>query len=189
LELIVVSGISHRKQRNRTIFKFYTDSGTRIFPQGKNTRKRLKRIEKSPLCETCEGEVTLENSCLYRLGVSGQENRPVKLLCISCYRRLPEHIPDEEGKNNRLYRIRKSWHEQRPYCFYCENKLELADSTLDHRVPRSQGGGNTKNNLVLSCYECNYAKAEYSEEVFRRHILPNLLLAQSASYPICFEAG
>lgn len=40
-------------------------------------------------------------------------------------------------------------------CGYCT----ATATTVDHIVPRSQGGGNTWRNTVASCYRCNQRKA------------------------------
>lgn len=43
-------------------------------------------------------------------------------------------------------------------CFYCERVLTLTDATIDHVLPRSAGGRNLLDNLVLACQPCNEAK-------------------------------
>lgn len=40
-------------------------------------------------------------------------------------------------------------------CFYCNKELTYKQSTLDHIIPRSQGGFAEYNNLVLACFRCN----------------------------------
>lgn len=49
-------------------------------------------------------------------------------------------------------------------CQYCGKKagthgLTMKDMTLDHVVPRSQGGEFNFENIVCSCYDCNQKKA------------------------------
>jgi hypothetical protein len=39
--------------------------------------------------------------------------------------------------------------------------------TLDHIVPRSQGGADEEENFVGACRTCNAAKADMSAEAFR----------------------
>lgn len=41
-------------------------------------------------------------------------------------------------------------------CAYCDR----AATTVDHVTPRSQGGTNTWDNTVASCYRCNQRKAD-----------------------------
>ena len=42
-------------------------------------------------------------------------------------------------------------------CQYCGKKAQ--DLTVDHVVPRRQGGGHTWNNVVAACSRCNLSKA------------------------------
>lgn len=53
-----------------------------------------------------------------------------------------------------------------PYCHYCRCELNEEDSTLDHKQPKSKGGSNERNNLVLACRECNNRKADLTYEEF-----------------------
>ena len=49
-------------------------------------------------------------------------------------------------------------------CFYCEKEMNLDDAntpdspTIDHIVPRSEGGVTSIFNLVCACGECNRSK-------------------------------
>lgn len=43
-------------------------------------------------------------------------------------------------------------------CQYCGNHFPLRDLTLDHILPRVQGGKNTWTNLVCACVRCNSRK-------------------------------
>lgn len=44
-------------------------------------------------------------------------------------------------------------------CVYCgETYTRTKKLTLDHVYPKSLGGSNKKNNLVTSCFECNFKK-------------------------------
>ena len=43
-------------------------------------------------------------------------------------------------------------------CQYCSCKLNSKNSTVDHIVPKSRGGGNSWTNLVASCHPCNLKK-------------------------------
>lgn len=46
-------------------------------------------------------------------------------------------------------------------CVYCGGTDKL---TLDHVVPRAQGGKTTWNNLVTACYKCNSKKGSLTPE-------------------------
>jgi 5-methylcytosine-specific restriction endonuclease McrA len=43
-------------------------------------------------------------------------------------------------------------------CQYCSCKLSSKNSTVDHVLPKSRGGGNSWTNLVASCHPCNLRK-------------------------------
>jgi 5-methylcytosine-specific restriction endonuclease McrA len=43
-------------------------------------------------------------------------------------------------------------------CQYCGIKYDERDLTLDHVVPTSKGGGNSWQNLVTCCFDCNNQK-------------------------------
>lgn len=43
-------------------------------------------------------------------------------------------------------------------CQYCFSKFPIKDLTLDHVMPKSKGGSNDHENLVLACRDCNLLK-------------------------------
>lgn len=57
-------------------------------------------------------------------------------------------------------------------CFYCSRTMAFhprrqADSvTLDHLVPRCDGGTRDRTNVVAACYRCNHAKGRQSVQQF-----------------------
>lgn len=44
-------------------------------------------------------------------------------------------------------------------CYYCDIDLKDTKTNVEHIIPRSRGGTNHKNNLVLACWECNQGKS------------------------------
>jgi len=44
-------------------------------------------------------------------------------------------------------------------CQYCGCRVTSRDATIDHVLPRSRGGLNLWENLVISCIDCNVGKA------------------------------
>lgn len=44
------------------------------------------------------------------------------------------------------------------HCQYCRRKFPMTELSLDHVVPRSQGGGTSWENLVCCCVKCNTKK-------------------------------
>lgn len=67
----------------------------------------------------------------------------------------------------KLYRD-DSYTAQGGLCIYCECPLPRAKATADHIIPRSQGGGTSKENIVASCQLCNEAKGSLSMGQFRK---------------------
>ncbi len=63
-------------------------------------------------------------------------------------------IPRQQVKFNR----RNIYARDRSRCQYCGGKFSTADLSLDHVVPRSQGGEATWENLVCCCLRCNVKK-------------------------------
>jgi 5-methylcytosine-specific restriction endonuclease McrA len=63
-------------------------------------------------------------------------------------------------------------------CVYCEvpvrpraKGLHRAPdlATLDHLVPRAEGGRTVADNLALACHACNNARGTMSVDAFRRN--------------------
>lgn len=56
------------------------------------------------------------------------------------------------------------------HCAYCTS--DCSDHpTIDHVVPLSKGGGNTLDNLVIACFECNKKKGDRLPKDFKNLIL------------------
>lgn len=53
------------------------------------------------------------------------------------------------------------------HCAYCGRPLKMKAMTVDHLVPKSKGGGNSIENLMPSCRDCNTAKAADNLEMLR----------------------
>lgn len=47
-----------------------------------------------------------------------------------------------------------------PQCFYCKRELTWKTITLDHVIPKSRGGPDTVDNLVIACARCNNKKGD-----------------------------
>ncbi len=43
-------------------------------------------------------------------------------------------------------------------CQYCGKRFPTTELSLDHVIPRSQGGGTTWDNIVCACVDCNVRK-------------------------------
>ena len=65
-----------------------------------------------------------------------------------------EKLPKQTVKFNR----RNIFARDNNQCQYCGRKFPTAELSLDHVIPRSQGGANTWENIVCACVSCNVRK-------------------------------
>jgi 5-methylcytosine-specific restriction endonuclease McrA len=55
------------------------------------------------------------------------------------------------------------------HCYYCAvafSEMPGCDRTIDHRLPKSQGGTDALVNMVFACRACNERKADRDEASF-----------------------
>ncbi|SMF36570.1 HNH endonuclease [Pseudobacteriovorax antillogorgiicola] len=74
----------------------------------------------------------------------------------------------------RYISVIKSLHQGAPYsrinvfkrdrfqCQYCAKQLNAKSATIDHVVPQSKGGGDTWENTVCCCEQCNRKKGNHT---------------------------
>lgn len=65
-------------------------------------------------------------------------------------------------------------------CQYCGERHTKQDLTIDHVLPRSRGGEDTWENLVLACVQCNLRKSNRTPDeahmrLLRKPVKPNWL--------------
>jgi len=73
-----------------------------------------------------------------------------RIIRLLSYERLPRHTVKFNRRN-----IFARDHNQ---CQYCGKRFPTTELSLDHVVPRSQGGGATWENIVCACLACNIRK-------------------------------
>ena len=56
-------------------------------------------------------------------------------------------------------------------CQYCSEHRHASELTLDHILPRAQGGESTPQNLVTACVKCNQRKGNRTPEQARMPLL------------------
>ena len=59
-------------------------------------------------------------------------------------------------------------------CHYCGEEVTKNNATLDHLIPQSKGGKNTKDNLKTSCLLCNSIKSGKTYEEAAPHLLKSV---------------
>lgn len=94
-----------------------------------------------------------------------EDNQPF-VQAVSQRIRVPEVITLTDF--NRLptttvaFSRRNIFKRDRMTCQYCGRRPKGEELTIDHVVPRSQGGGSSWENCVLACIKCNHSKADRS---------------------------
>jgi 5-methylcytosine-specific restriction endonuclease McrA len=78
-----------------------------------------------------------------------------------------DRLPAQRVKLNR----RNLFARDRNQCQYCGHHFTTSDLTLDHVTPRTQGGGDTWENLVCACVPCNARKGGRTPEQARMQLV------------------
>ena len=52
----------------------------------------------------------------------------------------------------------------------CGDKISIDDMTIDHVVPKSEGGGNNTTNARCCCFTCNQMKGSMDLDEFIKKI-------------------
>lgn len=55
---------------------------------------------------------------------------------------------------------------QNNICFYCGQKLNLSNSSIDHIIPKSEGGSENISNFVVACKKCNRLRSTIDFNIF-----------------------
>lgn len=82
--------------------------------------------------------------------------RVPEVIVLSKYEKVPN--PKRACSRKRIYQ-RDNYQ-----CMYCNDKLSSEELTIDHIIPRSQGGTTTWENCVLACFDCNMKKRNRTPE-------------------------
>lgn len=78
-----------------------------------------------------------------------------------------DRLPDQNVKLNR----RNLFARDRNKCQYCGRIYPTNDLSIDHVLPRSQGGNDTWENLVCSCIRCNARKGGRTPDQARMKLI------------------
>ena len=84
---------------------------------------------------------------------TGEETQWAIPTIVVCTHHFGYHA--QRGENVSLKRVYQIY---RGICQYCLEKIPFHLATKDHVYPRSLGGGNDAQNIVLACQPCNSAK-------------------------------
>ena len=78
-----------------------------------------------------------------------------------------DKLPRQDVKFNR----RNIYARDSSRCQYCGKKFPTTDLSLDHVVPRSQGGKASWENIVCCCVKCNVKKGGRTPEQAHMHLI------------------
>ncbi|NWL17316.1 HNH endonuclease [Pseudoalteromonas sp. Scap03] len=67
-------------------------------------------------------------------------------------------------------------------CEYCGIKLDESSCSIDHKMPRSKGGSDERENLAAACRKCNMQKADKVLEAFSNPIAKQAATAWIHAY-------
>jgi 5-methylcytosine-specific restriction endonuclease McrA len=81
---------------------------------------------------------------------SNTEIQVPRVIRLTSYEKIPKHTV----KFNR----RNIFARDNNQCQYCGKKFSTSELSLDHIVPRSQGGESSWENVVCACIDCNVRK-------------------------------
>ena len=78
-----------------------------------------------------------------------------------------EKLPRQDVKFNR----RNIYARDSSRCQYCGRKFPTSELSLDHVLPKSQGGKSTWDNIVCCCVKCNVKKGGRTPEQAHMHLI------------------
>lgn len=78
-----------------------------------------------------------------------------------------DRVPRQPVKFNR----RNVFARDENRCQYCGKKFPTSELTLDHVIPRSQGGQTAWENIVCACVDCNVRKGGRTPEQAHLHLV------------------
>ena len=78
-----------------------------------------------------------------------------------------DKLPRQDVKFNR----RNIYARDNNRCQYCGKKYSTTELSLDHVVPKSQGGKSTWENIVCCCVKCNVKKGGRTPEQAHMHLI------------------
>ena len=118
----------------------------------------------------------------FDLGISGTQTWQMR--SPSLVVTVPEYIRLTFGRSERIWKVppvnrREVFRRDGHSCQYCGSRKDL---TLDHVIPRSQGGPHTWENVVTACAPCNGRKGARTPEMAN-----NNWYSYINTYTICYS--
>ena len=125
------------------------------------------------ICMWFSGKLTIEENDGVNVLHSPSTTIPVpSVVRLRNYVHVKRRRQETTMKRARIY-IRDRYR-----CQYCGEHRHAKDLTLDHILPRAQGGEATPQNLVTACIKCNQRKGNRTPEQARMPLLTSQKLLQ-----------
>ena len=104
---------------------------------------------------------------------------PIKMIIYRMVLKTPGEPRLHSGNKGLKAILRRDGH----LCSYCGVKVKGLNATVDHIMPKAQGGKTVWNNLTTACFKCNQAKAARTPEqanmpLRRRPTTPTMILME-----------
>jgi 5-methylcytosine-specific restriction endonuclease McrA len=96
---------------------------------------------------------------------------PTKAFRVPSVIRLTKYVNVFRKRRDTAMKRARIYIRDRYRCQYCGDQKTAADLTLDHILPRAQGGESTPQNLVSACIKCNQRKGNRTPEQARMPML------------------
>lgn len=113
-------------------------------------------------------KVKVCKQCQVPVGEEGMKS-PNAILRIPTVIRLTRYDKLPQAKIH--YNRRTIYRRDNNACQYCGKRPGTKELSIDHVVPRAQGGKTTWENVVVACTECNARKADKTPEQARMKLL------------------
>ena len=76
------------------------------------------------------------------------------------HKNVERHFKKRLKKDSSSTYLKKLFIAQNRKCYLCGGKMSMKESSIDHVIPRSKGGKNTRRNLLLTHVFCNNEKSD-----------------------------
>jgi 5-methylcytosine-specific restriction endonuclease McrA len=100
--------------------------------------------------------------------------------------RVPSVVVFNHNKRNRVKSARFSrknvWVRDNGQCQYCSKCVNSQEFTLDHVIPRKNGGTTVWNNVVTCCYQCNQKKGDKTPQQAGMRLLKPVTKPETLPY-------
>ncbi len=100
------------------------------------------------LLESADGEACIQTQWL--------KLRVPEVIALTRYDKLPKNVV--------AFSRRNVFKRDQFMCQYCSCRPGSEELTIDHVLPRAQGGASSWTNCVLACVDCNHRKANRTPE-------------------------